>query len=136
MGNPSWADDEKFMSWVGRHWWGGTEINPRVQEWVRQFKKDELFERLQAKGVSAVPVATAEDLVKSVQMAERGFFKPIDHPEAGTIRYPTAPYQFSETPWRGERAAPLLGEHNEPVFCQRLGFSREELAKLAEAGIV
>jgi crotonobetainyl-CoA:carnitine CoA-transferase CaiB-like acyl-CoA transferase len=136
MGNPAWADDEKFMSWAGRHWWAGTEINPRVQEWVRQFKKDELFEKLQANGVSAVPVASAEDLVNSVQMAERGFFMPIDHPEAGTIRYPTAPYQFSETPWRGERAAPLLGEHNELVLCQRLGFSREELAKLAEAGIV
>jgi crotonobetainyl-CoA:carnitine CoA-transferase CaiB-like acyl-CoA transferase len=107
-----------------------------VEEWVRQFKKDELFQKLQASGVAAVPVATAEDLVTSVQMAERDFFMPIDHPEAGTVRYPTAPYQFSETPWRGERAAPLLGEHNELVLCQRLGFSREALAKLAEAGIV
>ena len=136
MGNPSWAEDERFGSWAGRHWWAGTEINPRVQEWVRQFKKDELFHMLQANGVVAIPVATAEDLAKSTQMAERGFFQEIDHPEAGTVRYPAAPYQFLETPWQGERAAPMLGEHNEIVLCQRLGFSKEELAKLSEAGIV
>ncbi len=136
MGNPSWADDERFASWAGRHWWAGTEINPRVQEWVLGFKKDDLFRKLQANGVSAVPVATTEDLVRSTQMAERGFFAEISHPEAGTVRYPTAAYQLSETPWTAESAAPLLGEHNEMVYCRRLGMSREELAKLAEAGIV
>ena len=136
MGNPAWANDERFESWAGRMRWGITEINPRVQKWVRQFKKDELFHKLQANGVPAAPVATTEDLAKSAQMAERGFFQEIDHPEAGTLTYPAAPYQFSETPWRGEYAAPLLGEHNELVYCQRLGFSKEEIAKLAEAGIV
>jgi CoA:oxalate CoA-transferase len=136
MGNPEWANDEKFESWAGRHWWAGTEINPRVREWVRQFKKDELFHKLQASGVAAVPVATAEDLSKSPQLAERGFFMTIAHPEAGTATYPTAGYQLSETPWRAEGAAPLLGEHNEMVYCQRLGFSREELARLAEAGVI
>jgi crotonobetainyl-CoA:carnitine CoA-transferase CaiB-like acyl-CoA transferase len=136
MGNPAWADDERFGSWAGRHWWGETMINPRVQEWARQFKKDELFHMLQAKGVAAVPVATAEDLAKSAQMVDRGFFVDIEHPEAGTVRHPAAAYHLSETPWRPERAAPLLGEHNELILCQRLGFSREELARLAEAGII
>jgi crotonobetainyl-CoA:carnitine CoA-transferase CaiB-like acyl-CoA transferase len=35
-----------------------------------------------------------------------------------------------------QRPAPLLGQHNEEVYCQRLGHSPEELARMASAGIV
>jgi CoA:oxalate CoA-transferase len=136
MGNPAWAQDEKFESWAGRHWWAETEINPRIREWVSQYKKDELFHKLQAGGVAAVPVTTSEDLANSTQLKERGFFTEIDHPEAGRVRYPTVSYQLSETPWRGERPAPLMGQHNELVYCERLGYSRQELVELALAGII
>jgi CoA:oxalate CoA-transferase len=135
MGNPEWAQDERFASWAGRHWWAETEINPRVREWVSQYTKDELFHRLQAAGVAAVPVMTSEDLAKSPQLNERGFFAEIEHTVAGTLRYPTVSYQFSKTPWRGS-PAPLLGQHNEPIYCERLGYSRRELTQLATAGII
>ena len=135
MGNPAWAEDEKYTTWAGRHWYG-SEINPRVQEWARQFPKEELFHKLQSYSVAAVPVATAEDLAHSAQLQERGFFVEIDHPEAGTLTYPTAAYQFTGTLRRGTRAAPLLGQHNELVFCERLGLSKREMVKLAEAGVI
>jgi len=135
MGNPTWALDGKYLSWGNRLMHAG-EINPIVQEWVRQFKKEELFHRLQASGVAAVPVYTAEDLAKSAQLRERGFFAEIDHPEAGPVTQPTAAYQFSATPWAGLRAAPVLGQHNELVYCERLGFSKQELARLGEAGVI
>jgi crotonobetainyl-CoA:carnitine CoA-transferase CaiB-like acyl-CoA transferase len=32
--------------------------------------------------------------------------------------------------------APRLGQHNEEVYCDRLGYSHGELSRLAEAGIV
>jgi len=135
MGNPPWADDERFASWAGRHWWA-MEINPRVQEWVGQFKKDELFHVLQRNGVAAVPVATAEDLADSPQLQERGFFADIHHPQAGTLTYPSAAYQLSETPWAGVCPAPLLGQHNEAIYCDRLGYTRQDLADLRRAGII
>lgn len=135
MGSPAWALDEKFLSWANRHWYSD-EINPRVQAWVRQFKKDELFHKLQAKGVAAAPVNTAEDLAQSVQLQERGFFADIGHPLAGILKYPTVAYQLSETPWRATRPAPLLGQHNEQVYCGRLGFSKDRLTKLRESGVI
>ncbi len=135
MGNPSWALDEKFLSWANRHWYAD-EINPRVHAWVRQFKKEELFHKLQAKGVAVAPVNTAEDLAQSMQLHERGFFADIEHPLAGALRYPTAAYQFSRTPWAAMRPAPLLGQHNEMVYHGRLGFSKVELTKLREAGVI
>jgi CoA:oxalate CoA-transferase len=135
MGNPQWALDDKYLSWANRHWYS-YEINPRVQDWVRQFKKEELFHKLQANGVAAAPINTAEDLAQSAQLQEQGFFAEIDHALAGTLRYPTAAYQFSRTPWKAMRPAPLLGQHNELVYCDRLGFGKNQLTKLREAGVI
>jgi len=34
------------------------------------------------------------------------------------------------------RPTPLLGEHNEEVYCNRLGYPKEELARMRGAGII
>ena len=135
MGNPAWAEDERFSQWLSRHL-SGDEINPPVREFVKQYKKEELFHQLQNKAIAAAPVNTAEDLVKSPQTEARGFFAEIDHPKAGKLKYPTAPYKFSRTPWKAERAAPLIGEHNEFVYCDRLGYDKRDLVAMKEAGII
>jgi len=135
MGNPVWAEDERFSQWLSRHL-SGDEINPPVREFVKQYKKEELFHQLQNKAIAAAPVNTAEDLVKSPQTEARGFFAEIDHPKAGKLKYPTAPYKFSRTPWKAERAAPLIGEHNEFVYCDRLGYDKRDLVAMKESGII
>ena len=135
MGNPAWAEDERFSQWLSRHL-SGDEINPHVREFVKQYKKEDLFHQLQNKAIAAAPVNTAEDLVKSPQTEARGFFAEIDHPQAGKLKYPTAPYKFSRTPWKAERAAPLIGEHNEFVYCDRLGYDKRDLVTMKEAGVI
>ncbi len=135
MGNPSWANDERFSKWLLRHM-NGDEINPHIREFVKHYKKEELFHQLQENALAAAPVNTSEDLVNSAQMEARGFFAEVEHPEAGKLKYPTVPYKFSETPSKVERAAPLLGQHNESVYCGWLGYSKEELVKLKESGII
>ena len=45
------------------------------------------------------------------------FFVEVDHPRAGRLRYPGAPYRLGESEWTAA-PAPLLGEHNEEVLCR------------------
>jgi crotonobetainyl-CoA:carnitine CoA-transferase CaiB-like acyl-CoA transferase len=135
MGNPSWASDEMFSHWLLRHT-NGDKINPHIGEWAKHYKKEKLFQQLQENTLAAAPVNTSEDLVHSAQMEARGFFAEVEHPEAGKLRQPTVPYKFSKTPLKAERAAPLLGQHNEAVYCGWLGYSKEELVKLKESGII
>ncbi|MBE0481716.1 MAG: CoA transferase, partial [Dehalococcoidia bacterium] len=59
-----------------------------------------------------------------------------DHPSAGALKYPGAPYKLSRTPWKLRQGAPLLGQHNEEIYCKRLGYSREELVRLRKAGAI
>jgi crotonobetainyl-CoA:carnitine CoA-transferase CaiB-like acyl-CoA transferase len=108
----------------------------RIGSWMEQHTREEICSRAQALSCPIAPINSSEDVVNSEQTTARGIFVDMEHPEAGRMRIPSAPYHFSKTPWRLERAAPLLGEHNESIYCERLGYSREELNALANAGVI
>ena len=40
------------------------------------------------------------------------------------------------TPWAVNSPAPTLGQHNREVYCDELGLSADELARLAAEGVV
>ena len=57
---------------------------------------EEIYRRCQEKGIPVGAVRTAEQVLKDKQMAARGFFVEIEHPETGKLKYPGVPYSFSE----------------------------------------
>jgi crotonobetainyl-CoA:carnitine CoA-transferase CaiB-like acyl-CoA transferase len=69
-------------------------------------------------------------------MSERGFFVDIEQPEIGKLKYPGVPYKFSDLQQEAPQAAPLLGQHNEAIFCGRLGYTKRDLSKLKEARVI
>ena len=135
MGEPSWGREPRLQSHAGRQR-HADEVNALIEEWTRSRSGKELEEMGQAVHVPVGAVATPADLLDNPQEAHRRYFVEAAHPEAGALKYPSAAYQFSRTPWRLERPAPLLGQHNEEVFCRRLGYSREDVARMRESGIV
>jgi crotonobetainyl-CoA:carnitine CoA-transferase CaiB-like acyl-CoA transferase len=40
---------------------------------------------------------------------------------------------MTETTWRISRRAPLIGEHNQEIYGEELGFSEQEMRLLEEA---
>ncbi len=80
-------------------------------------------------------VPNPKQIFEMPQHKEREYFVDIEHPAAGELMYPGAPFRLSLTPWSAGRA-PLLGEHNEEIYCGRLGYSKERLAELQEQGVV
>jgi CoA:oxalate CoA-transferase len=77
-----------------------------------------------------------DELMEDPQYRARGFFQGVDHPLTGPISYPGAPFRMSQTRWRLERPAPLLGEHNEEIYLGRLGLSKGDLVRLREIGAI
>jgi crotonobetainyl-CoA:carnitine CoA-transferase CaiB-like acyl-CoA transferase len=135
MGHPPWSQDERSRDEVSRSQ-NRDYIQPLLEQWAAQQRKEDLYVRGQALSVPIGPVRNAAEVMHWPQARHRGFFAEIDHPVAGRLEYLTAAYGLSETPWRAWRAAPLLGEHNEEIYCRRLGFSRQDLVRLAGAGII
>ena len=135
MGDPDWAQEERYKEELGRAQ-NATELNEHISKWMKERTKDEIYHKAQALSCPIGSVTTVEDLVNSEQLKARGFLVEADHPEMGRVKFPAAPYIYSKTPWRLERSAPLLGEHNEEVFCQHLGYQNEDLARMRGAGII
>ena len=135
MGNPEWAETELFKDRVSRgdNW---ESLGPLMTEWTRQYTKAEIFELAKAHKIPLAPANTVAEVVKNRQLAEHGFFIKVEHPETGQLTYPGAPYKFARTPWAVRRPAPLLGQHNEEIYCNQLGYSKEELTKMAETGVI
>jgi len=60
------------------------------------------------------PVRTTADVVADEHFAERGFFVEVDHPAAGRLRQPGAPFRMAGG-WVLRHPAPLLGQHDEEI---------------------
>lgn len=136
MGNPEWTEDERFKDREGRvkH---SQELNSLVAEWTKTFCKDEVYHKVAQAGIPAGLIRSQGDLIEhDEQLKARGFFAQIEHPETGNLIYPSAPYRLSETPWQVERPAPTIGQHNEEVYSRLLGYAKEELVRLREAGVI
>jgi CoA:oxalate CoA-transferase len=135
MGTPDWTQAEMFHTQQGRaaHM---EDFDRLVSLWTKERTAAEIDRAAAAHGVPCSPVRSVKDVLADEQLAFREFFVEIDHPAAGRLRYPGAPYKLSATPWRVRRPAPLLGQHNGEVFCRRLGYSEGEMAELKRAGTI
>lgn len=135
MGNPDWANEELFKDTFsrGQHW---ESLELLMAEWAIKHTTAELFESAKAKKIPLAVVNSIAEVMESRQLKERGFFIDIEHSKAGKLTYPGAPYKLSKTPWTIHKPAPLLGQHNEDVYCNQLGYTKRELVKMYEAGII
>ena len=99
--------------------------------------KAELLEGAVKYSIMLYPVATADDMYENRQLASRGFWQKVEHPQLGTtITYPGAFTQSTAAPIRISRRAPLIGEHNSEIYEGELGISRDKLTILKEAGAI
>jgi len=134
MGTPEWASIELFENRLTRaaNW---DALKLFLQEWAQTQSVMDLYRAGQARRIPLAPVSTMADLLASDHLKSRGFFAVIDHPVAGPLRYPGAPYGFALTPWAIRRPAPLLGQDNQEVYAA-LGLDSEAVRRLSDRGIV
>jgi crotonobetainyl-CoA:carnitine CoA-transferase CaiB-like acyl-CoA transferase len=105
---------------------------PKIAEWNTM----DLFLAATEWRVPAGLIPTTAEIAHSPQHEAREFFIEIEHSIIGKIKMPGAPFKMKKTPWQTKCAAPLLGEHNEEIYCGRMGYSRKDLIALSERGII
>ncbi len=105
------------------------EVDREVAQWTSQLTAEEVFKKLQENGVKAGIVQTIADLFADPQLKHRGFWAPVDHPEIGRCHAEGPPFAFSKTPFKIDRPAPMIGEHNELVFKEFLAAGKKEKGK-------
>ena len=133
----------KGMDW-GEAWDMATtsqELIDSIEEPVARFfmthTKEDLYHGAIQRRIMLYPVRTISETVGSAQLKERGFWVEVEHPELGcSVTYPGEFIKTSESSCRIRRRAPLIGEHNQNIYCQELGLSDKELAVLKQARVI
>ncbi len=112
------------------------EISGMVISWLYSKSKLDVWETAQRKRVLSGVVNTTEDLLSDDHFWERGMWARTHHPVVGEMTMPGRSIKMYRTPWQVHSPAPTLGQHNQEVYCGMLGYSRAELARLRQMGIV
>lgn len=111
------------------------DLDRTVLGWTVLHDPIELADRLQAAGIAAYVAADGHDLLEDPQLAHRGHFLRLEHPEAGMRIMERHPFELRGTPATIARA-PLLGEHNDWALGELLGLTEEEVARAYVEGVI
>jgi crotonobetainyl-CoA:carnitine CoA-transferase CaiB-like acyl-CoA transferase len=65
--------------------------------------------------LAASPINPPSAFLADEQTKHREYVREINHPYLGRHRFPGDPYKLSESPYRIDRGAPLLGEHQAQI---------------------
>jgi crotonobetainyl-CoA:carnitine CoA-transferase CaiB-like acyl-CoA transferase len=87
-----------------------------VADWCAGQTMETIYRRGQELRVAVTPVATVRDLADSAQLRARDWFQTVEHPRAGSVRLPGAPYVLTRTagPRRRSRAAAGPARRRDP----------------------
>ncbi len=107
-----------------------------ISELTQGFSVEEFYREGQRRHLSVSPINTAETVSRDAHLAARHFFVKPENAAAEELTYPGAPYQLEKTPWRLQRTAPRLGQHNAEIYCDELGLSLDQLFEYQNMGVV
>lgn len=135
IGSPDWARKEEFKDELSR-WQNQDELDRLIEEWTSQYRQYEVMGLLQKAGVAAGASLNIKDLVTDPQLKARRFFVEAEHPVLGNITLAGLSWRPDGRQKGNYSYPPLLGEHNDYVFGDLLGLTKEEIARLEEEKVI
>lgn len=128
VGHEDWSNG----LWRAQHW---DEVHELIESWTIARDKFAVAEGFQANSVPCSAVFDTGDLLSHPHLRGRGAVATVDHPDIGTFDVPGNPVRLHDSPTEVTRS-PLLGEHNADVYGALLALGEDDLARLAEAGVI
>lgn len=136
LGRPEWVRNGRWAASGERHA-DRAQLDAALAEATRGWDAFELMGVLQRAQVPAGVVQNAEDVVtRDPQLASRGHWITLEHPEMGRTIYNASPFRATAMAQVPSRAAPTLGEHTDAVCSELLGLKPGEIAELRRAGVL
>jgi crotonobetainyl-CoA:carnitine CoA-transferase CaiB-like acyl-CoA transferase len=136
IGKPELTNDARFATPDARveHRF---ELVKILEDWLQSFPtRDEPLAILEKVRILSAPVLDIAQIINHPQIKARGAMQEVPHPGIGPVALPKSPFRFSETTVKIRSRAPLLGEHNERILSQYLGYSADRIASLTQSGVL
>ncbi|MCQ2553695.1 MAG: CoA transferase, partial [Clostridia bacterium] len=132
--HPEIFDDPRFIDGPTR-FHHRDELKEIIQDWTLRHTKQEAMKILcEAKQIAGA-VLTTSDVIKAEDMYESGVLYNMDHPYLGQMVVHGSPYHMSDS-YVAPTAARDLGEDNNEVYKQLLGFDEAKIEELKAKGVL
>ena len=135
MGRPPSISGPEFekMSYRRQH---PDIVTKAIAEFCAKYTKEELYDEGQKRRIAVTPINTAGEFIEMEQTKARELFVDMEHPIIGKYKQFGAVPRLMDTPGGIYRAAPLLGEHNDEIYCDELGMNSDDLVALRAEGVI
>jgi len=127
--NPNFIDNPARVK-------NSAEINGIVGNWIEQHTREEVIKRFDEYEVAYSSVFDMEDVFRDVQYRAREAMVRVIDSDLGEAIVQNVVPKFSKTPGSVDFLGPTMGEHNEQIYCGELGYPKEKLKRLREAGVI
>ena len=114
----------------------GAEMDQVIINSIKDREKWELFPKAAAARMLFGLVQTPTELVDCPQLESRNFYREVDHPVIGKIKVPAELFKLTETPYQLKMPAPTLGQHNQEIYVEGLGYTQQEFVQLRQLNVI
>lgn len=135
MGSPEAISDPAFEKMEYRRKYPDI-VHAAISDFCRRHTKEELYDEGQRRRICVTPINTMGEFVDSPHTQAREIFVEMEHPVVGPYQEFGPIPRLSETPGQITRTAPLIGEHNEEIYCGELALTKDDLVALRSAKVV
>ena len=135
MQRPDLATDGKFSGHVARGE-NQAELDEIITAWTRNFEAGELLALLERHAVPAGRIYRAPDMLADEHFIARQSIAQVQHPKYDNLKMQNVFPRLSATPGSIKWAGPALGQHNEEVYRELLGYDAADLERLKQDGII
>jgi len=115
------------------------ELDHIIEEYTQRFTAAEVIATLESAGVPAAQVRSTDQAVRDPRVVARGETMKLSHPKYGEVDdvYGMGmPLKFSGAQVGFNQPPPAVGEHNEAIYGELLGYSAERIAELRRDGVI
>ena len=112
------------------------QIDAIIAGWTETKTAEEIVSTLSNVDVPCVRVPTFDEVCNDPQLISRDMIIEVEQTISGKVKTPGSLFKLSRTPGNMNFPAPYLGEHNKEVYSGMLGYTDEELNRLASDGII
>src|ERR1700722_557410 len=138
IGRPELTTDPRFAKRDDRVV-NVAELDAIVESFTRSRTNAEVVAALEERGVPAAEVRDPDAAVRDPRVVSRGETVPLAHPKYGVVEdvYGMGlPIKFSGAQAGFDQPPPGLGEHNQAVYCDLLGYSEQRLRELKAQQVI
>ena len=134
MGKPELLTDPRFQRARDRQK-NRFELQAIIEEWLATFPtREDAIAAMDKERVPCAPVLSLNEAIAHPHLNERKTVRWVEDPLLGRVAIPAVPVKFSAWPDRTELRSARLGEDNERVLHDYLGFSDDRICELYSNG--